>query len=85
MFNGHEAPMRILDQPMLGDPLMVMEQPSDITTPEGKRLLQIEAELSRQAYRCATLELRVAALEAQTPRAYWRRFVDWLRSCWPWR
>lgn len=81
MWQQREAPLQILQNPSLGDPLFVMEEPTELPEPPSEtdqRVDLLEGWI-------AVLEERIARLEAQTPLAYWNRFVLWLWSLWPWR
>lgn len=76
------APLRVLSQPLLGDPLMLMSEPPDHQTGRSA-LSQLELRVALLEGLVAELQAQVVQLEQQTPRAYWQRLVRWLRSLWP--
>ena len=79
MWDQRDAPLQVLQNPTLGDPLFAFGEPFLQASPEeGKhedRIAALEGWI-------AVLEERIARLEAQTPTAYWRRFTGWIRSRW---
>ena len=79
MWDQIDAPLKIMNNASLGDPLFVLGEivvpPSvpDVWDPRVDALL----------ITVGALQARVVALEQQTLSAYWHRFVTWVRSLWP--
>lgn len=88
MWNQADAPIKISDQPALGDAVFVMDPTHGPVTAE--RVLQLQIlDLAKIVIdlriEITHLETRVLELETQTPSAYWTRFTVWLWSLWPFR
>lgn len=84
MWNQADAPLKITGNAQLGDALFVMG-----AVEEGEQLpadlYSLRDRLGVQQQQILQLTQRVVLLEAQTPTAYWQRFLLWLRGLWPWR
>ena len=84
MFSQDEAPLRILNNASLGDPLLVLSAQTEMARrPEGSVQYVQDYRTDVLVQTVESLLLRVTDLERQTPRAYWQRFVAWLRGLWP--
>jgi hypothetical protein len=84
MFDQAKAPLRVLDQPTLGEPVLMLSE-SMPSGPPTRSIIQTDPRVDLLQQRLDIITWRVEQLEAQTPRAYWLRFVQWLRGLWPWR
>ena len=85
MWDQRDAPLQVLQNPALGDPLLAFSEPCLEASERAEWPSETDLRVEALEGWVAVLEARIARLEAQTPTAYWRRFVLWIRSLWPWR
>ena len=85
MFQAHD-PMQASAQALLGDEVFGIGQgPHAVTLPSAddpRRIDYLTDRVVDLAARLIVLEQRVESLEAQTPAAYWVRFLAWVRGWW---
>lgn len=82
MFDQVDAPLRIIDSPMLGDPLFVLHQQLAEAADQEPPPEPLDHRVELLEGWVAVLEARIARLEQQTPRAYLRRGIAALKALW---
>jgi len=86
MFDQKNAPLRVLDQPLLGDAVLSMSEPTTnvpfVAMPISTDVPVWDPRLSTLQQQVDLLTMRVYMLEQQTWLARWHRFTLWCRHLW---
>ena len=84
MWDQIDAPLKVLHNASLGDPLFVLSEPVPLPSVPYVQYVQ-DPRIDGMLVDLVRLQQRVESLEQQTLSAYWTRFLVWLRRIWPWR